>query len=402
MTGLEAGPKTYFENASIEEKNHEMILALANKLASQSDALKFATAYEHKNNIKKKYFTIDELLQHPICLSYLMKFCKIQHNSENLSFLTDVDEYREIFNGDDNSCWKNWRDTDTRVSIDLDIDEKYLENQWISKACKKQALDKINDIFKKYFHSDSVSQASISNNVLDKTKKRIQLISLYGAGVFEEASIDPLITLERDVLPRFRNSTCCHDMIISLSFCEPPPPAASLEVLPPGNILLHISSLDSFSEHRRFSLEEVIGTQSLFYGFFKYLKDEKSVGINKLICIRNIDTFYQLMNINCYEEAFEIAWIIFRYFVVSGSVYQIDIPSTELKMIMLQLADPQKEIFDFVRVTALASLRADFEQFMKTSIYVDYPLMMREMKLALEPRDKCQSMTSLKWLRCDK
>ena len=402
MTGLEAGPKTYFENASIEEKNHEMILALANKLASQSDALKFATAYEHKNNIKKRYFTIDELLQHPICSSYLMKFCRIQHNSENLSFLRDVDEYREIFQGDDNLCWKNWRDTDAKVSIDLDIDEKYLKFQWTSTASKIKTLDKINDILMKYFHADSVSQVCISNNVIEKTRKRIKLISLYGAAVFEEACIDPLITLERDVLPRFRKSNCGHDMIISLSYCEPPPPAAALEVLPPGNILLHISSLESFTETRRFSLEEIIGTCNLFSGFFEYLKNEKSDGINKLICIRNIDTFYQLMNINCYEEAVEIVWIIFRYFVVPGSVYQIDIPSGELKIIMSQLAEPKKEIFDIVRKAALALLHIDFELFMKTPIYVDYPVMMREMKLGLEPREKCQSFQSLKWLRCEK
>ena len=62
MSGLEAGPKTYFENSTIEEKNHGMIAALTKKIEAQQSALKSATALEHQNNIRKKYSTIDDLI----------------------------------------------------------------------------------------------------------------------------------------------------------------------------------------------------------------------------------------------------------------------------------------------------------------------------------------------------
>lgn len=403
MTCLEAGPKTYFENASIEEKNHEMILALTTKLASQKGALKYSTACEHQNNVKKKYFTIDELIQHPICRSYLMRFCQSQHNSENLAFLADVDEYREIFSDDNEICLMNWKLIDTKVSIDEDdIDDRYLIHPWTLKANKAKALDKINNILNKYFHSDSSTQVCISNSIIDKTSKRIKLLSLYGASVFEEACIDPMMTMEKDILPRFRVSNCIKEMIINVSLCEPPPPAADLEVCPPGNILLHISSLDSFDEMRRFSLEEVIGTHNLFIGFFQYLQMEKSEGMNKLICIRYIDIFQELMDINCHHEALKLLWTIFRYFVVPESVYQIKFQCSALKKLLLQSANPRKDIFQYFRVAVLDLLRLDFEVFMKTSVYQGYSNMMKELKLNIGSKDKCVVLTSLNWLRCDK
>jgi hypothetical protein len=103
------------------------MLALQKKITDQEKNLKDVTKKEHQNNIRKKYSNIPDLINHPICCGFLLQFCESQHNSENLNFIREVDDFRELFLGDnkDENKWNtDWRDIDLKNKIDDDIREE--------------------------------------------------------------------------------------------------------------------------------------------------------------------------------------------------------------------------------------------------------------------------------------
>ena len=58
--------------------------------------------------------------------------------------------------------------------------------------------------------------------VAENTKRRMKLLDLYGPDVFSEALLDPLKTINRDVLPRFlasENKTGFYFLIIFTLLC---------------------------------------------------------------------------------------------------------------------------------------------------------------------------------------
>jgi hypothetical protein len=76
------------------------MLALQKKINDQEKHLRDVTKKEHQNNIRKKYSNIPALINHPICCGFLLQFCELQHNSENLNFIREVDDFRELFFAD--------------------------------------------------------------------------------------------------------------------------------------------------------------------------------------------------------------------------------------------------------------------------------------------------------------
>ena len=63
----------------------------------------------------------------------------------------------------------------------------------------------------------------------------MQLLHLYGPQVFEEAVIDPIKTMKKDVLPRFVVSDICQELFNQMALCEPLPLENQLEVVAPSN-----------------------------------------------------------------------------------------------------------------------------------------------------------------------
>ena len=61
------------------------------------------------------------------------------------------------------------------------------------------------------------------------------MLHLYGPHVFEEAVIDPIKTMKKDVLPRFVVSDICMELINNLALCEPLPGEDQLQVVAPSN-----------------------------------------------------------------------------------------------------------------------------------------------------------------------
>lgn len=411
IIGLDAGPKTYFENTSIEEKNHGLILALTNKIAAQEGALKSATALEHQNNIRKKYTKIQDILQHPACCGFLLHFCETEHNSENLCFIRDVEEYREIFS-EERSIWvTEWKEIDAAVAVEEESIQRKIvfpvdSAVWASAVNQTVAQTCAENLFRKYLNTDSISQVCASTCVVERTARRIELLRLYGPAVFDEACEDPLKTMEKDVLPRFRVSETGDRMVSSVASCEPPPPAADLRVPPPGNLLVEVLSIQSLTGARRFALEEVIGCECLYNTFNNYLsllkESNGSTSSETLKCVRAIDIFEELMTISCLKEAGEQAWQIFRYYAAEKSAFKISISPSDMKRMMIVLACPRKGMFSVLRENAVLAIKADFKTFSESAAYNGLPDLMKELKQEIEMRTNLTSSSSLQSLTWQK
>ena len=107
--------------------------------------------------------------------------------------------------------------------------------------------------------------------------KRIKLFHLYGPEVFEEACLDPIKTMRKDILPRFCRSPIYESMIHRLASCDPPPATSYLHVPTPvgwidsflssSSLPIHSATIPPFSpifmENRGIAMSTHISTNNL-------------------------------------------------------------------------------------------------------------------------------------------
>ena len=343
------------------------------------DVLRGFTEYE--NSIKRNYMTIDALISHPICCGYLLLFCTSQFNAENLRFILDVDDFRDLFLVDPANVWeRTWKQIDQTVDItsNVVVNEINLPS-WPSVADKGAALKKINYIIETYVEHDAPSQVCISESLTLKTRNRIKLLHLYGPEVFEEACIDPIKTMRKDILPRFLMSPVFERMIKNLATTEPPPPASDLKVPPPESHILMTSPISEFPESRQYTLDEVLGTSVLYNNFRNYLLNIRCE--ENLVCVRMITVFDNLVAVT--KDSVQVhmqAWRIYKYFVAPGAAFEVSIHHLHRKHAMFQLAQPEKGMFEHVRRSAYGILKLNFENYKKTPSYDSLGKLMLEAK----------------------
>lgn len=396
-------------------KNHRLIQALTEKIADQACALKSATALEHLSNIRSKYSTVKGTIEHPVCCGFFLKFCESEHNSEILSFILDVIEYREIFLEDTREWITDWKEIDLKSKVSVEntgdnVAPSTAETEpdriiWDSAVNQSTATTKAQLIFSKYLKENASNQVSTSDCVLKRAEKRMTLMNLYGPTLFDEVWMDHLTTLEKGIFPRFKISSISEDMVIFVALCEPPPPPppVELKIPPPGNLLLVLSSFDSLSDERKFTLDEIIGCEYLYLRLLEYLHthNRKESSSNTLKCIRKIDIFEQLMYMNCVRDATSQATEILRYFVIEKSVHEVKIPKKVRNHIMMSSADPKKGMFDTLRKLAIEILKIEFNIFKDTSAYYELAPGMRGLQIEMEksspPPSTIQKFHSLIW-----
>ena len=358
-------------------------------------------AVANANLVRRKYMTIQSLISHPICCGYLLQFCRSEYNAESLSLILEVDELRDTF-GADNDTWKyDWKELDKQVILfekqsglrDTDqltdfgeisnVPGKILkEGSWSSHTDKCTAMSRVEVILQKYLSPDSATQVCISEITIRRTMKRIGLLHLYGPEVFEEACLEPIKTMRKDILPRFLNSEIANRMVMNVASCEPkPPPASDLKVPPPDSHLLTSSPLESFRVDRNYLLEEILNCLQLYNEFFFFLK--KSQTSENLICVRMIVIYEELMNNLDLKSAGMQAWKIYQYFVAPGSAYEVSIHHVHRKQIMLGMADPKRGMFENLRRSANEILKVSFDSFTVTEQYRHLGLLMRNQKIDL-------------------
>lgn len=333
------------------------------------------------------------LVRNPICCGYLLKFCKAEHNDENIQFILAVDSFRDSLKTDKKLWRQPMKELDSiYISPSVAADTEAADPEWPSENIRMDSVEqdiiRIRDTF---IADDAPKQICLPSLILDKTTVRMRHFAAYGPHVFDEAVLDPLKTMSRDILPRFLNSATCTKMLRMLGTVNPLPSGADLVVDPPDNQRLFTESTASFTLDRRYTLEDAFVYPELYNKFLRFLQEK--VSSENLLCARLIYQFRGVYARGDAEEAEKIAWKIFLYFVAAGSAFEVSLSHIEQKNFMRKLCEPSIEMFDPLEKSAKSVLNQYFEQFKRTEAYSRVAGILRDerspRKVASESRLGC-------------
>jgi hypothetical protein len=250
---------------------------------------------------------------------------------------------------------------------------------WPSKKVNKQVVEKmVKKIWDTYLSETSHLEICVSPLAIINTVRRISHLDLYGPDTFAEALLEPLRTIQMDILPRFFASKVYFKMRAFQLKSNPLPSAKSIYVPPPNKS----KTLNKFQivlfEDRLFDLNEILQDNFLYLQFLKYL--EGMFCSENLLCVRMILIFEEEVNHKNYSEALRLSWYICNYFVRSGSAFEVSLVHSERKEILLHLATPNLFMFSHLKRTAIRSLDGNFKTFILTDIYCNLGKMLIQVK----------------------
>jgi hypothetical protein len=318
------------------------------------------------------------LLRNPICCGYLLKFCKTEHNDENIQFVLAVDSFRDSLSIDNKLWGKPMKELDSMyISPSTAEDTGAADPEWPSTNIMRESVEQ--DIIKMretFIADDAPKQICLPSLILDKTTVRMRHFAAYGPRVFDEAVLDPVKTMSRDILPRFLNSPICAKMLRMLGGAFPLPSGADLVVDPPDNQKLFAEDVGRLTRERRYTLEDVFAFRSLYNRFLRFLQDK--VSSENLLCVRLIHQFRETLEFRDVEGAEKIAWKIFLFFVAANSAFEVSLSYVEQKKLMRKLCEPSLEMFDPLEKSAKSVLHQYFEEFKKTESYSSIAIILRD------------------------
>lgn len=339
--------------------------------------------------------TVDFVLHDPLSSGFLSKYCDAHFCSENMRFIVDIDRYEDQFHRDKKS-WpkKHWRDLDIELNIvnrttdmknsNYNFDDSFFfplingeyikDDLWPSSVITRDSIQEmVIQIWETYLAKDAKYWICISLNILLNTVQRIKYIHLYGKEVFEEALMDPVKTIHRDIYPRFATSEEFRLMKQYVASTESLPSAAKLKLMKPSCVIFNrYNPRDIERGDIRFTLQDLIDDMILYSEFQKYL--EKIVSMENLLCLRAIIIFKDAIGSRDKEEramALEHAWTIYKFFIAAGSSYEVSISYVLRKDLMRKLADPSSGMFEAIEQSALSALRTHYYTYTTTKEYQD-------------------------------
>ena len=292
-----------------------------------------------------------------------------------------VSRFRDVICQDSEAWPKKW------IEIDEDIqgkDECEIAHNtvWPSKKLNRPEIAKlVQTISKEFLDEDADNQIFMPARVATNTKRRIMLLDLYGPDVFVEALLDPIETMNQDILPRFIFSNLKIEMNSRIQSLNTIIMDSDIQVEPPHDVLLQ-KSRSYFRKKRLFSLNECINNRFLYNEFMKYLQSKAAAKF--LLCLRMIEIFEDMFMDEYPEllnEVNDSAWVIFRYFLTFGSPYEISLPSKQKKEIMISLAKVTMHMFEELGKFSLSELNGFFKDYKETESYQNlWQLMAKEKK----------------------
>ena len=319
----------------------------------------------------RRYENMVSILHDPIQCGYLLHFTEFEHNSENLCFIMMVSRFRDAFYKDTDAWSKSWTDIDKEIAGQ---DEHYLSHTttWPSTQLLKPTIGKMAQAIWDEFLSDTAkSQIFMSAKVATNTKRRMLLLDLYGPDIFSEALLDPINTINNDILPRFLASKSKVDMDQRIQLLKTKLTQSDIQIPPPvDDPLLKKNKRSSFTMRKVFSLYEMLNNRTLYNEFLKYLQPELLQG--NLLCIRMINMFEDLCMEESSEslvEATDCAWKIYQYFLAKGAPYEMSLQSKYKKEIMISLAKVHLQMFDELEKFAMSALTFNFNNYKTTDDY---------------------------------
>jgi hypothetical protein len=227
----------------------------------------------------------------------------------------------------------------------------------------------VKSIWDEYLSDEASTQICMSAKVATNTKRRMLLLDIYGPDVFAEALLEPLKTINRDVLPRFLASAEKIEMTRRINVLLKKVTEAEIMIPPPTDNPL-LKTKESITEKKMFTLIESITNRILYDEFLIYL--QKKLLCENLLCIRMIYIFEEFCLTDTPEalaEATDCAWNIFRYFVANGAPYEVSLHSRHKKELMISLAKVHIQMFDELKKSVLSVLTVNFNSYKSTDTY---------------------------------
>lgn len=343
-------------------------------------------------------------LDNPVHCGYMLTFCESEFNTENLSFIIEVDRLRDNMLIDSRN-WQDigWREIDAefgfrgnflrdgttpankksgdndRLTSKAQQHMSFSESSkrdtgiWPSKIVdKSQVEDCVKRIWEEYIEKNSPSQICLSSTVVERTAFRMKYFHIYGPDVFTEAVEEHMVnTVEADTLPRFSNSEICQKMSSLLCALYT---SDSLHVPRPPNNILKKSTVANL-QNKLFELLEILSDGMLYDCLLRYLKEISAERC--LLCLQMICVFENEIEKLQDDRSDEIAllveqytWSIYRYFLITNSDLEIPLSERDRKEIMRNLAKPVRGMFRSLRIASFEMLEAHFELYSKTEKYL--------------------------------
>ena len=280
-----------------------------------------------------------------------------------------VEQFRRSMRIDKSSWPKNWRVIDMDLSITAEdapeTDVTMIDHPWPSTVLTRSSIEaQVNNIFNTYICDNAPMQICLPACIYHRTIFRIRNLAKYGPEVFMEATIDPIKTIRRDILPRFYRSPDFKEMESRVAQLNRLPSASSLEVPMPSNSLTFV---DYKSVNYLFTLNELLCNYYLFQKFLIFLQSR--ICSESLLCVRMIRVFETKLEASDMEGAREVAWKIYVYFVIQEAAYEISLSSKQRHSITLYVANPTADMFDSLKKSAWSTLQECFEQYATTVEY---------------------------------
>mmetsp|Transcript_23153 Transcript_23153/g.23364 ORF Transcript_23153/g.23364 Transcript_23153/m.23364 type:complete len:377 (-) Transcript_23153:285-1415(-) len=347
---------------------------------------------EKKKDDKNKNKGMTEyILENAIPCGYLLKFCNIEHNSENLRFAMEVEEFKE--NHSDPSVWtKSWQELDieksikslgkelTAIELNGDCHEDECdENNWPSTKVDRIEMKKsIQAVWDSFLSDDSPTQICLSQGCMRRTQFRINHLHLYGPEIFGEAMIDPIKTINKDIMPRFQKAALYQDMNKRMAHVDPLPAADTLEVESPDESYVMDPEWMAEVDKHNFTLEEMLQDMYLYQIFLEYLEENNAA--QHLLCVRMIQIFEDHILAKDIPSAIDQAWELYKYFIATGSAYEVPCTARAKKDIMLNLARCASGDFEHVRKVSYGALVTHFANFQNSPTFSELPAYMKKSK----------------------
>jgi hypothetical protein len=256
----------------------------------------------------EKFVNVSKVFENPIMTGYFLTFCRVQHAWENILFIMECDRFKDIM-GADMKAWRGqYTDLDKLIFarakssefVEDDVmDERTRRRiekpEWPSKVVHRRFVDRrMKEIWDNYLSLSAPTEICIPAHIREKTFIRMNLVHMYGPTIFDEALLDPFVTLRNDLMPRFLTSPLCREMNSRLAFCASLPDADSLLV--DGPLLMDSpfvrSTPEDFPPTRLFELNEMISDPFLYAQFLAHLRSHYCP--ENLLCVRKILEYEEL------------------------------------------------------------------------------------------------------------
>ena len=353
------------QNSAAQKSMIELISGTSTELGLNDNITDHSTnsesAKSNVDNNDQRFAIVLSMLQDPIQCGYLLYFSTLEYNSENLCFIMMVSRFRQAMR-QDCAAWPIKPAQVDKETAGQDEFELVRTTTWPSKKLSKTTIEKmVQSIWDEFISDDARSQICMSSNIVTNTKRRMLLLDLYGPNVFAEALLDPIKTINEDMLPRFLASTFKVDMDKRLQTLKIKVQESDIQVEPIDNPLLK-SSIKRLRNKKMFTFNETIHNQILYNEFLKYL--QQNMLVKYLLCSRMVSIFEDLFMAETPEslaEATDYAWNIFRYFLAKDAPCGISLHSRHIKEIMISLANIHVQMFAELEKVVLPVLKDSFK-----------------------------------------